>query len=96
MSEIPTNPETIQEEVFKSWVTSVKLINCTKWGYISEAMPPGAGDVYNLYCDLLQPGKDKHEAQQAAEDFRKLTGYNVEDFYRYLRKLDALEWEKNK
>ena len=92
MSELPKNPEAEKEAAFRAWVGPVQVRNRVMYGYNAEAMPPGSVEAYEIYSDRRSnKGIDHPEALKAAQDFRNITGYEAEDFYRYIRKLSGVE-----
>lgn len=92
MSEIPKNPEAEKEAAFRAWVSGVQVRDRVIYGYNEEAMPPGSVDAYAIYSDRRgNKGADHPEAIKAAQEFRDITGYEAEDFYKYIRKLSGVE-----
>ncbi len=92
MSETPTNPEAKKEEVFKSWITPMQVGNRIRYLVAEKVMPPDAATAIHAYFDRrLNKGSDNPDAIKAAQDFRLATGYEAEDFVRFVFKLNNME-----
>lgn len=84
-NEKPINLEQAQEAAFKSWVVEFQ----GQLWFNPEAMPKGADRAVEVY-EHFRGHQHKPEAAQkmaeSAEEFKKLTGYDIQDLVRYKEK----------
>ena len=70
------------ETVFQSWITELQ----GRFWLNSSAMPEGVYDVLQSYKHFSvheHSKEDIEKMEKATEDFRRLTGFEIQDFLRY-------------
>jgi hypothetical protein len=86
-------PEQIKETLFQSWLVEFK----GKIWLNTDVMPDDVHGAVQMYEHYLTHGRviDSPEVTKTAEDFKKLTGYEISDFIEY-KKAQAQKLKDNK
>lgn len=80
-AENPRTPEQNKEAVFQSWLAEFK----GELWLNTKVMPEDVYNAYQMYVHYLVHGRttDSPEVIKEAEDFKRLTGYEITDFIEY-------------
>jgi hypothetical protein len=82
--ESPQKPEQTKEAVFQSWLAEFK----GRFWLNPDVMPTGVYEELQtfIHFDAHKRGREEEAAakmEEATANFKKLTGYDIQDFVRY-------------